>query len=243
MTIIPNLTILPEAQKILWPFLKDTPKEFVLYGGTAISLRYGKRQSVDFDFFSTRDIVLEKINNISYLKKFNATLIQNIDRFYIYNVCINEPNDKINEVKISFIISNYTMPGCINAPDKSIDNKISIASPLDLMVGKIYALQERNTWRDFFDLGVLISNGVSLQKGFEAAYAIGKLLPDGGTSKLYLNNLYEDLKSNSPYDILSHQVEYANKIHESAVSLDMDSVYRTRLRPFRHLDISSSLGL
>jgi hypothetical protein len=35
----------------LWPQLKNVPEQYVLYGGTAVALRYGHRNSVDFDFF------------------------------------------------------------------------------------------------------------------------------------------------------------------------------------------------
>ena len=49
----PNLSILPEPQRRLWAELRDTPKTFVLYGGTALALRLGHRQSQDFDFSPT----------------------------------------------------------------------------------------------------------------------------------------------------------------------------------------------
>jgi len=48
----PRLDVLPEPQRKLWPELAGTPDHFILYGGTAIALRFGHRQSVDFDFFS-----------------------------------------------------------------------------------------------------------------------------------------------------------------------------------------------
>ena len=40
----------PTAPKALE--LAQTPDNFTLYGGTAIALRLGHRQSVDFDFFA-----------------------------------------------------------------------------------------------------------------------------------------------------------------------------------------------
>lgn len=44
--------ILPPEQKSLWPSLhKLSELGFVLYGGTAIALQCGHRNSVDFDFF------------------------------------------------------------------------------------------------------------------------------------------------------------------------------------------------
>jgi len=50
----PNLQILPPAQRRLWDELGHTPREFVLYGGTALALRLGHRHSEDFDFFSNK---------------------------------------------------------------------------------------------------------------------------------------------------------------------------------------------
>ena len=47
-----RLDILPPAQLALWPELDATPEHFTLYGGTALALRLGHRNSVDFDFFS-----------------------------------------------------------------------------------------------------------------------------------------------------------------------------------------------
>jgi hypothetical protein len=55
MTSFPRLEILPIAQQRLWPELANVSDEgFVLYGGTAITLYLGHRESVDFDFFSDR---------------------------------------------------------------------------------------------------------------------------------------------------------------------------------------------
>lgn len=44
----PILKILPAAQLKLWPLLANLPKQYVLYGGTAIALQLGHRESVDF---------------------------------------------------------------------------------------------------------------------------------------------------------------------------------------------------
>ncbi|WP_454632828.1 nucleotidyl transferase AbiEii/AbiGii toxin family protein [Bradyrhizobium cenepequi] len=48
----PKLDILPAAQKEIWSSLSPAPSlGFVLYGGTAIALHLGHRESLDFDFF------------------------------------------------------------------------------------------------------------------------------------------------------------------------------------------------
>ncbi len=49
-----RLDALPGPQRALWEEdLQGLPAGFVLYGGTAIALHLGHRQSVDFDFFSS----------------------------------------------------------------------------------------------------------------------------------------------------------------------------------------------
>ena len=53
---LPRLDILPPAQRRLWDELTEVPPEFVLYGGTAIALHLGHRQSVDFDFFGIQPL-------------------------------------------------------------------------------------------------------------------------------------------------------------------------------------------
>ena len=52
----PRVDVLPPAQQRLWRELGGTPSSFVLYGGTALALRLGHRQSADFDFFSSAGV-------------------------------------------------------------------------------------------------------------------------------------------------------------------------------------------
>lgn len=53
----PILEILPQEQRALYPHLAQiTGLGFVLFGGTAIALQLGHRQSVDFDFFTHKSI-------------------------------------------------------------------------------------------------------------------------------------------------------------------------------------------
>jgi hypothetical protein len=56
MSFAPKLSALPAAQRALWPELKALSTRFVLYGGTALALRYGHRVSRDFDFFASAPI-------------------------------------------------------------------------------------------------------------------------------------------------------------------------------------------
>ena len=47
--------ILPATQRRLWDSGLGVPAHFVLCDGTALALRLGHRQSVDFDFFSAEN--------------------------------------------------------------------------------------------------------------------------------------------------------------------------------------------
>src|SRR5476649_2049253 len=52
----PRLDILPPPQRRLWDELTAVPGEFVLYGGTALALHLGHRESLDFDFLATNHL-------------------------------------------------------------------------------------------------------------------------------------------------------------------------------------------
>ncbi len=56
MSFVPRLDILPEPQQAVWRELGSVPPHFTLYGGTAIALQLGHRQSVDFDFLAAQPI-------------------------------------------------------------------------------------------------------------------------------------------------------------------------------------------
>src|ERR1039458_2602480 len=60
MNFAPRLAALPPAQRALWPELKQVPRQFVLYGGTALALRLGHRQSEDFDLFADAPVSPEE---------------------------------------------------------------------------------------------------------------------------------------------------------------------------------------
>src|SRR5580698_9140687 len=71
----PHLEILPPPQKALWNELSEISTEFVLYGGTALALHLGHRNSVDFDFFGSRPLDLSQLEQgISLLR--GANIIQ-----------------------------------------------------------------------------------------------------------------------------------------------------------------------
>lgn len=248
MIIKPKIDILPEAQKRLWPYLQDIPKYFVLYGGTAIALRYGHRQSVDFDFFTSKqNIDLEKIgNSLAFMSKFD---------YDIHNISGNHVDfalriDNIN-VKITLLNNRDIIAGSVHSPDIVYDNRINIASSIDLMACKILALHNRTEAKDFVDVAELIANGVSLQKGIEAAYAIAKI-SRLGSKQLMIDRLQEEFKSKSVESIIASSGEtyiadLAKKssdiLREHAQHIDLSKITKTKLKAYQCIERQSGYEL
>jgi hypothetical protein len=163
--LIPNLNILPESQKLLWSQLKPTPKDFVLYGGTALALRLGHRESVDFDFFSCRSFQpLQLAKAITYLKDQTVTQ-QSTDTLS----CEIETGK--GGVKISFFGGLSLRQ--IESPDTIASNEIAVASLKDLFGMKCATVPQRSETKDYLDIHALITLGeITLSEGIAGASAI-----------------------------------------------------------------------
>jgi hypothetical protein len=162
-TFEPHLEALPAAQVRFWPELRAVPKWFVLYGGTAITLRLGHRQSVDFDFFATRDFSPAEIaRSIPWLAKCRRMQ--------------SEPNTltvsirRRGTVKVSFL--GGLSIGRVGHPDLTADGTLLVASLLDLAATKVAVLQQRSEKKDYLDLAALLEHGVKLSDALAAASAL-----------------------------------------------------------------------
>jgi hypothetical protein len=157
----PRLEILPAAQRELWPYLSAAPHlSFVLYGGTAIALHLGHRQSVDFDFFRSEPLDKTELQApFAFLG--NATILQ--DTPDTLAVLADMPSGL---VKVSFF--GGIGFGRVNEPLQTCDGTLLVASLDDLMATKLKATLDRAEARDYRDIAQMISAGVSLPKGLGA---------------------------------------------------------------------------
>jgi len=158
----PRLDILPPAQRHLWDELNATPQHFVLYGGTAIALRLGHRQSEDFDFFSNEPFEPPKLKqSIPYLS--GAETVQSSKDTL---TCIV---DRGGPVQVSFFgglsLKRVANPG--HAP-----SGVWVASSLDLLAVKLGVLIARGLYKDYFDIDALLLAGLDLQQGLAAAQGV-----------------------------------------------------------------------
>ncbi len=161
--ISPRLEMLPPAQSRLWSELDQVPADFVLYGGTALALRLGHRQSVDFDFFGYREFdPMDLARSIGFLK--DAKVTQQKKNTLSVLVERGAP------ISVSF----FGVPDLkqIEKPDVVATNRLQIASLLDLAATKAAVVQARAEAKDYLDLNALIKAGLSLSRALAAAVAI-----------------------------------------------------------------------
>jgi Nucleotidyl transferase AbiEii toxin, Type IV TA system len=144
-----RLDILPPAQRALWDELHSIPQSFVLYGGTALALQIGHRESIDFDFFSRRSFdpsVL--LNEISCLR--GATIIA-MEANTLTVLC-----ERGAPVQLSF----FGVPRLpVWRPALTFDQSpVLIADPLEIGGMKALVVQKRAEAKDYLDIHALITH-------------------------------------------------------------------------------------
>jgi hypothetical protein len=157
----PKLNILPPAQREIWTSLAPAPQlNFVLYGGTAIALHLGHRESLDFDFFRSEPLDKDQIRAaFGFIN--GATVVQ--DALNTLVVLAEMPS---GPVKISFF--GKIGFGRVNDPLQTRDDVLLVASLDDLMATKLKATLDRAEAKDYRDIAEMISAGVSLPAGISA---------------------------------------------------------------------------
>jgi hypothetical protein len=159
----PRLDNLPAEQRRLWPELSRIPDHFVLYGGTAVALRLGGRQSVDFDFFTNRPVSANLLSQrLAFLD--GAELIQSEPNTATFTV------DRSGPIKVSFF-GGLTI-GRVGQPDRCEDNHVYIASLLDLAAQKMKVILVRAEPKDYYDIYALLKAGVTLPDALGATKAL-----------------------------------------------------------------------
>ena len=158
--LVPNLAALPPAQTDLWPRLADVPEPFVLYGGTALALRFGHRQSVDFDFFAADAFAPnDLLRELRWLGRVEIVRTEG------NSLVVVEPGG----VQLAF----YGGLDLQAVAEPSVDRAtgLVVASIYDLAGTKAKAILDRSEWRDYVDIATLLRAGHRLADviGYAAA--------------------------------------------------------------------------
>lgn len=137
----------------------------VLYGGTAVALRLGHRQSVDFDFFKAadlpgRDMLIDAMPFVE-----DAQVVQ--EKKNSLTILTSVAGSAGATVKVSFF--GGVGFGRVGQPGVTSDGVLEIASREDLMSTKLKVILQRVAAKDYQDLAALVRAGVSLPHGLAAA--------------------------------------------------------------------------
>lgn len=199
----PRLDILPGPQRLLWDELAEVPTFFTLYGGTAIALHLGHRQSVDFDFFGRQAFDPDDVyRRVPFLR--DAEVQQRSEDTL---TCVVERG---GPVQVSF----FALPGFprIKEPIITPDIGVRVAALIDLAGTKAAVVQKRAEARDYFDLDALIAHGIDLP----CALAAGKALYGRGfnpqTTLKALSYFADGTLPSLPQDVQDRLVEAVQRI-------------------------------
>ena len=121
-------------------------KNFNLVGGTALSLYYGHRRSIDIDLFSTTEF-----NNESII-----TLLEERFPGFVYRNTHNPIGlfGSIDGIKVDFVKHHhYTL-----LEDIVMDDGIRLLSKPDIIPMKIAAILRRAVKKDFWDIAELLQH-------------------------------------------------------------------------------------
>jgi len=142
---------LTESAKALLPPFKNL-EGFYLAGGTALVIQLGHRISVDFDFFSEKEIP--------------ANLLKFVEQFFVgmgsQHVLVNNKDEltlTINETKITFLY----YPFSLLYPLVECDS-IKLASIQEIAAMKAYTIGRRGTFKDYVDLYYILEFGITINK-------------------------------------------------------------------------------
>lgn len=158
-TFAPRTEILPPAQRQLWPDLRPIKTlGYPLKGGTAVALRLGHRQSVDFDFFTSHSLDRETLRrNLPFLGESDVTQ----DHRNTFEVIT------ASGVKVSFF--GEIDFGRAGEPEVTADGVLAVASLGDLLATKLKVILQRSAAKDYQDIAAIIRGGARVDVGLAAA--------------------------------------------------------------------------
>ncbi len=169
-----HLELLDKKRREVLEKLTLLARDFVLGGGTALTLQLAHRQSYDFDFFSSSQIPKRLLEKLSA-----ALVIENISIDTLDELTFFTPDT----IKITFLYY----------PFKPLFEHIKTEAGLrlfpikEIALQKAYTIGRRGEYRDYFDLHTILKTGhISLREIIAGAKQVYGSVFD---EKLFLEQL------------------------------------------------------
>lgn len=128
--------------------------DFSLVGGTALSLQFGHRVSIDLDLFTETPFDIDMLKRRLTDEFKNANLVWQLEKEYSL-LCL------INDIKVDMLYYPYPLIDNI-----IIEEDVRMLSPKDISAMKLSEVSNRGAKKDFFDIYELMQQGFSLADMF-----------------------------------------------------------------------------
>ncbi len=174
-----RLELLNSERRELLAKLSAKFPDFVLGGGTALSLQISHRQSFDLDFFSPEEISKKLLEKIKRIIPITRVVRDSADELTFY----------VSDIKITFL--SYLFPKIFQRVKS--ENSLKYFPVEAIAWQKAYAIGRRGVWRDYFDLYSIFKIGESSIK--EIISSAGEVYGDVFNPKIFLEQLvyFDDL--------------------------------------------------
>lgn len=182
-----HLDILDNKRGKLLKQLIPLTENFVLGGGTALSLQINHRISFDFDFFTFSPVPKHLLEKLSKKIKIGNIVVDTSDELTFLTE---------DDIKVTFLCYPFKTD---LEPVESEDG-LKLFSVEEIAIQKAYAIGRRGEYRDYFDLYTILKNNyIGLDDLIsETKKVFGSIFDE----KIFLEQLvyFEDLRS---FDIAS----------------------------------------
>lgn len=150
----------PDTEKVFHAIKGlDILKDYILIGGTALSLQIHHRLSADLDFCKWQDDPKKKDNEIPWQKI--EKLLKPLGSLKTDILSLEQALFFLNDVKISFYSNDHASSSEIETND--VHEKIRLADILSLGAMKLEVMSRRREFRDYYDVYSILMEGISVK--------------------------------------------------------------------------------
>jgi|GEM_PF-336060 len=188
----------------------DFIKDYILVGGTALSLQLQKRLSVDLDFMRWKRKKDER-TELPWSVIEHHLISLGLGKVKTDVLDFNQVLFEVADVKLSFYFrDSYAPEGIKEIP---FIGKIRVADIFSIGVMKIDTMLRRSTFRDYYDLYSILKNGEDLGQLIDKASKYSGRMTRTRTiismicngDRFYVDEKFETL--NPAYDITKEEIE------------------------------------
>ena len=180
--------ILDKKRLDILPLFKNLKNDFYLAGGTALALQLGHRDSVDFDFFTNKNIDT-KILFDSIQEAFKGRSVKKVQEEKNTLTVVIDGN-----IKISFFTYKYPL-----LDELVVEDNFRLASVRDIAYMKLSAIISRSTMKDYVDLYFILQS-INLDELLESVI---KKFPEIDVNLILKSLVYFD-------DIIDEEIIFKN---------------------------------